>query len=171
MTKKLLTLLCIGLLNFQYLEAWGVRGHTVANLAAVEGIRQDGPVFLKSEEAYIGHLGTIPDTWRSPSEPYRRISEDANHGWYTEGFAFIPNPPHSRTEFILRVYDEYQRVKASDPERAKLLNIRYTGLQAYSIIEGYERIKAGMRVYRAADNPEQARTRVPAIYAAISPLF
>ena len=26
-------------------------------------------------------------------------------------------------------------------------------------------------MYRAADNPEQGRTRVPAIYAAISPLF
>jgi hypothetical protein len=26
-------------------------------------------------------------------------------------------------------------------------------------------------VYRAADNPEQGRTRVPAIYLALSPLF
>jgi hypothetical protein len=37
-------------------------------------------------EAYIGHLGTIPDTWRSFTEPYLRISEDANHGRYTEQF-------------------------------------------------------------------------------------
>ena len=59
-----------------------------------------------------------------------------------EGFAFIPSPPHSRTEFILRVYDEYLRVHTADPDRAKLLNIRYTGLQAYSLIEGYERMKA-----------------------------
>jgi hypothetical protein len=169
--RRVWALISLPLLTLQPLSAWGDRGHTVANLAAVEGIPQDGPVFLKSLEAYIGHLGPIPDTWRSPSEPYLRISEDANHGWYTEGFSFIPTPPHSRTEFMLRVYDEYQRVKASDPERAKLLNIRYTGLQAYSIIEGYERIKAGMRVYRAADNPEQVGTRVPAIYAGISPLF
>ena len=66
---------------------------------------QDGPAFLKAQEAYIGHLGTIPDTWRGYTEPYLRISEDANHGWYTEQFDYIPNPPHSRTEFILRVYD------------------------------------------------------------------
>jgi hypothetical protein len=169
--RTAVALLSISLLTLQSLFAWGDRGHTVANLAAVEAIPQDGPVFLKALEAYIGHLGPIPDTWRSPSEPYLRISEDANHGWYTEGFSFIPNPPHSRTEFILRVYDEYQRVKASDPERAKLLNIRYTGLQAYSIIEGYERIKAGMRVYRAAGNPERAPTSVPAMYPRISPLF
>ena len=34
-----------------------------------------------------------------------RISEDANHGWYTEQFSFIPNPPHSRTEFYEQATD------------------------------------------------------------------
>jgi hypothetical protein len=169
--KRILALAAIPFLALQPLGAWGVRGHTVANLAAVEGIPQDGPVFLKLMEAYIGHLGTIPDTWRSYTEPYLRISEDANHGWYTEGFSFIPDPPHSRTEFILRVYDEYQRVSAKDPERAKLLNIRYTGTQAYSIIEGYERMKAGMRLYRGIDDPGHALPNLAAVYAAISPAF
>src|SRR5215813_5402341 len=171
MHKKLFPLLAVAILNLQPLSAWGVRGHTVANLAAVEGIPQDGPVFLKSQEAYVGHLGTIPDTWRSYTEPYLRISEDANHGWYTEGFSFIPNPPHSRTEFILRVYDEYLRVKSADPERAKLLNIRYTGLQAYSIMEGYERVKAGMRLYRMADGTSQSRVNLTQAYASISPML
>jgi hypothetical protein len=165
MTRQLLALLCIGLIGLPPLNAWGVRGHTVANLAAVEGIPQDGPVFLKAQEAYIGHLGTIPDTWRGYTEPYLRISEDANHGWYTEQFDFIPNPPHSRTEFVLRVYDQYLKVKATDPDRAKLINIRYTGTQAYSIMEGYERIKAGMRLYRNAD------TAFGPTMAAISPVF
>jgi hypothetical protein len=43
---KLLTLACAGSLALPPLDAWGVRGHTVANLAAVEGIPADGPVFL-----------------------------------------------------------------------------------------------------------------------------
>ncbi len=154
MKSKTVIAACMSLLVIRHLPAWGVRGHTVANLAAAEGIPQDGLAFLRAQKAYIGHLGTIPDTWRSPSEPYLRISEDANHGWYTEGFDFIPDPPHSRTEFILRVYDEYLKTKTKDPERAKLLNIRYTGLQAYSIMEGYERMKAGMRLYRAVSNPD-----------------
>ncbi|HKE29676.1 MAG TPA: hypothetical protein VKB88_45315 [Bryobacteraceae bacterium] len=154
------------------LGAWGVRGHTVANLAAVEGIPEDGPAFLRAQKAYIGHLGTIPDTWRSPSEPWLRISEDANHGWYTEAFDFIPDPPHSRTEFTLRVYDEYLKTRSKDPDRAKLLNIRYTGLQAYSMIEGYERMKAGMRLYRGLIAPgDAARTNIATLYAPISPLL
>ena len=72
--KKTFALLSIALLNAPTIGAWGVRGHTVANLVAVEGLPQDGLAFLKSQEAYIGHLGTIPDTWRGYTEPYLRIS-------------------------------------------------------------------------------------------------
>lgn len=91
--EKITALLCAQLFVIQNAGAWGVRGHTVANLAAVESIPQNGPTFLKSQKAYIGHLGIIPDTWRSVSEPFLRISEDSNHSWYTEGFDFIPEPP------------------------------------------------------------------------------
>ena len=164
------------LLNLeQQLGAWGFRGHTVANLAAVEAIPSDGPAFLKTYKGYIGHLGPIPDTWRSPTDAFLRISEDPNHGWYTESFDFIKEIPRSRTAFTLRVYDEYLRVNKSDPERAKFLNIRYTGLQAYSMMEGYERIRAGMRLYRMASSKDA--TVAPQYrdlagrYAAISSMF
>jgi hypothetical protein len=170
--NRAIAVLCVQVIAMQSISAWGIRGHTLANLAAVEGIPADGPVFLKTQKAYIGHLGTIPDTWRSVTEPYLRISEDANHSWYTEGFDFIPEPPHSRTEFILRVHDEYLRVSKSNPERAKLLNIRYTGLEAYSIMEGYERMKAGMRLYRHASDPgTRAFSNIASLYGAISPVF
>jgi hypothetical protein len=154
------------------LGGWGFRGHTIANLAAVESLN-DGPIFLKSYKAYIGHLGPVPDTWRSPTEPYLRISEDPNHGWYTESFDFIKEIPRSRTEFILRVYDEYQRVAKTNPERARLLNIRYTGLQAYSMMEGYERMIAGMRLYRLATAKEGASRfgNLTGMYGGVSPLY
>src|SRR5579864_4199821 len=150
MNRQILALASIFFLTMPGLQAWGLRGHTVANLAAVAALPDDGPVFLRSEKAYIGHLGAIPDTWRSPTEAYLRISEDPNHGWYTEDFDFIKEIPRSRTEFTLRVYDEYLRVSKTNPQRARLLNIRYTGLQAYSMMEGYERMKSGMRLYRLA---------------------
>jgi hypothetical protein len=170
--SKTIALCCIALLATENVGAWGIRGHTLVNLAAVESIPQDGPVFLKAQKAYIGHLGPIPDSWRSITEPFLRISEDANHSWYTEGFDFIPDPPRSRTEFILRVYDEYLRVAKSDPDRAKLLNIRYTGLEAYSTIEGFERMKAGMRLYRRLSDPGQHEfDNVAKLYAQISPLY
>jgi hypothetical protein len=174
MMRKVLAILLL-LNSQQQLNAWGFRGHTVANLAGVEAISADGPAFLKTYKGYIGHLGPIPDTWRSPSDPFLRISEDPNHGWYTESFDFMKEIPRSRTEFTLRVYDEYLRVSKSDPERAKLLNIRYTGLQAYSMMEGYERMKAGMRLYRIASSKDAALSPqysdLAGQYAAISSLY
>jgi hypothetical protein len=173
MLHRTVAAVCVFLVSLPQLEAWGFRGHTVANLAAVEAIPADGPVFLKAFEAYIGHLGPIPDTWRSPGDPYLRISEDPNHGWYTESFDFIKEIPRSRTEFTLRVYDEYLRVSKTNPERAKFLNIRYTGLQAYSMMEGYERVKAGMRLYRlaSAKGGESRYRDIGSMYASISPLY
>jgi hypothetical protein len=172
MTKKYLIYLCVFVLGANtYLDGWGLRGHTIANLVAVESISADGPMFLKGYKAYIGHLGVIPDTWRGGTEPFLRISEDPNHGWYTESFGFIKEVPHSRTEFTLKVYDEYLRVSKTNPERAKMLNIRYTGLQAYSMMEGYERMKAGMRLYRFAGyKSRDGHVRdLASLYAPISP--
>ncbi|MEO8657603.1 MAG: nuclease [Bryobacteraceae bacterium] len=173
MNQRLCCLLCLEFLLTQPLAAWGLRGHTVANLAAVEAIPADGPAFLRLHKAYIGHLGTIPDTWRSPADPFLRISEDPNHGWYTEEFDFVKDIPRSRTEFTLKVYDEYLRVRKQSSEKARLLNIRYTGLQAYSAMEGYERMKAGMRLYRLGGTPAEGRvfSNLAARYGAISPLF
>jgi hypothetical protein len=80
MNRPIIAIASIFVMTMPELQAWGPRGHTVANLAAVAAIPDDGPVFLRPEKAYIGHLGMIPDTWRSPTEPYLRISEDPNHG-------------------------------------------------------------------------------------------
>jgi hypothetical protein len=38
MLKKVVAIIAVGLIHLQSVEAWGVRGHTVANLAAVEGL-------------------------------------------------------------------------------------------------------------------------------------
>jgi hypothetical protein len=130
--------------------AWGARGHRAANRAAVEAIPDDGPVFLREYEDWIGATGPLPDSWRGVSEPYSKIFEDPNHGWFKEQFAFMKEIPRNRYEFVLRLYDEYLRIKATDPERAKLTNVRWTGTLPYAAIENYDRMKSAMRAYRAA---------------------
>jgi hypothetical protein len=52
--RRAFALISLPLLTRRPLGAWSERGHTVVNLAAVEGIPQDGPVFLKSLEAFLG---------------------------------------------------------------------------------------------------------------------
>jgi hypothetical protein len=127
---------------------WGPRGHITANRAAVSGIPADGPVFLKNYAEWIAQTGPVPDSWRGVSEPFSKIFEDPNHGWFKEQFAFMKQIPRSRYEFVLALYDEYLRIKGTDPERAKLTNVRWTGTMPYAAMENYDRMKSAMRSYR-----------------------
>jgi len=128
--------------------AWGVRGHETANRAAVQSIPDDGPVFLRNYVDWITQTGPLPDSWRGNSEPYSKLFEDPNHGWFKEQFAFLKAIPRSRYEFVLALYDEYLKTRSTDPERARLTNVRWTGTLPYAAIENYDRMKSAMRTYR-----------------------
>jgi hypothetical protein len=130
--------------------AWGVRGHESANRAAVKAIPSDGPVFLQKYEDWITSIGPVPDSWRRNTEPYSKIFEDPNHGWFKEQFAFMKAIPRSRYEFVLRLYDQYLKIRDKDPQQAARTNIRWTGTLPYAAIENYDRMKADMRLYRSA---------------------
>jgi hypothetical protein len=128
--------------------AWGPRGHQSANRAAVESLPENGPRFLLPYADWIANTGPVPDSWRNNSEPWSKIFEDPNHGWFKEQFAFMSAVPRSRYEFILRLYDEYLRTRDREPERAALTNVRWTGTLPYAAMENYDRMKSAMRAYR-----------------------
>jgi hypothetical protein len=144
----------IALLGFTpQLAAWGERGHQTANRAAVRAIPDDGPTFLRAHEDWIVYLASIPDSWRQASEPFQKIIEDPNHGWFREQFQFIKdeNLPRSRYEFVLALDAEHRRLVATgDTKAGALTNIRWTGTLPYAAVETYEQMVAGMRRYRAA---------------------
>jgi hypothetical protein len=129
--------------------AWGVRAHTWINRVAVRTLPDDGPAFLKAHEDWIAYLSVIPDAWRRPSEPFLKMLEDPNHGWFKEQFSFMTEIPRSRYEFVLKLYDEQRRLTAAGDPAAALTNVRWTGTMAYAAVEGYERMLTGMRTYRA----------------------
>jgi hypothetical protein len=130
--------------------AWGVRGHQTANRAAVDAIPADGPVFLREFREWIAVTGPLPDSWRGTSEPYSKIFEDPNHGWFKEQFAFMKEIPRNRYEFVIRLYDQYLKLKDTDKENATFTNVRWTGTLPYAAMENYDRMKSAMRLYRAA---------------------
>src|SRR5262245_30139373 len=146
--RKLLLLL--GMLVPQILFGWGQRGHNSINRAAVRSIPEDGPVFLKAQEDWIAYLSTIPDTWRNAADPFAKMLEDPNHGWFKEQFAFMNVIPRSRYEFVLALYDEHKKLANTNPEAAKLTNVRWTGTLPYAAAECYDRMVAAMRLYRTA---------------------
>ncbi|MEQ7419245.1 nuclease [Xanthomonas campestris pv. campestris] len=129
--------------------AWGKRAHAAIDTAAIQALPDDGPVFLKRHLQVIADGAVLPDGWRSESEPFLKIEEDPNHGWFREQFAFMQNPPRSRYAFVLTLYDEQRRLAQRDPSAAERMNVRWAGTLPYAATEGYERIVATMRQIRA----------------------
>jgi hypothetical protein len=128
--------------------AWGVRGHHEMNRAVVEALADTELQFLLAQKDWIVYLGPIPDSYRTNAEPFLKIFEDPNHGWFLEQSRdLMSKPPRSRYEFVVELHEQYQQSKD------KLTNVRWTGTMPYAAIEHYERIKAAFRRIR------QARTR------------
>jgi hypothetical protein len=125
---------------------WGVRGHQSANRAAVRALPAD--------------------SWRGMNEPYSKIFEDPNHGWFKEQFAFMTAIPRSRYEFVLRLYDEFLKIREKDPDRAALTNVRWTGTLPYAAMENYDRMKSAMRLYRRAIADSSAESQKESRYLA-----
>jgi hypothetical protein len=148
-------LLLIALL-VQPLPAWGPRAHRAINRAALEALHTEGLAFLKPQYDYIVFRAPMPDNWRRPSEPFAKMFEDPNHGWFREQFAFLRDIPRSRYEFAIALFKERERIKAKQPELAQLMNIRWTGTLPYAALESYERLQATFRLYRQAKD-EQTR--------------
>jgi hypothetical protein len=136
---------------------WGARAHSVIDRTAVDALPDDGPVFLKKYVDYIAGSASIPDTWRSPSEPFSKIEEDPNHGWFREQFALMKTIPRSRYEFVLALYKENLLLQKTDPENARRMNVRWTGTLPYAAAEIYGHLVADMRLLRIAPaNSSQA---------------
>jgi hypothetical protein len=127
---------------------WGARAHAVIDRTAVDLLPEDGPIFLKKYVDYIAGSASIPDSWRGASEPFSKIEEDPNHGWFREQFAFMKVIPRSRYEFVLELYRENIRIRKSDPEDAKRMNVRWTGTLPYAAAEVYGHLVADMRLLR-----------------------
>lgn len=138
--------------------AWGAAGHRVVSRAAIKALPGDVPPFLARQIDWIGSRSVLADSWRGPHEPFSKAAEDPNHVWYTEQFAFLKDIPRSRDAFMLAVYDEHLRIRTSDPARAALTNIHYTGTLPYAVAEGYERLKGAFRTWREQRTAKQDTT-------------
>lgn len=146
--RTLVTTAFVVLVSYVSAAAWGVTGHRVIARVAVETLPADVPPFLMRQIDWIGVRSITPDSYRAASEPFIKMAEDPSHEWHLEAVAFLKTIPRSRVEFVQALYDEYTRVAATDPVRARSINVTGTGLLPYTTIEIYERLKVTFRTWR-----------------------
>ena len=145
--------------------AWGGRGQAVIDRAALPALPADGPVFLRKHADFIAEEATMPDGWRSSSEPFSKIDEDPNHTWFVERLRFLDPAPRSRYAFVLAPYREHVRLAKIDPKSAERVNVRWTGTLPYAVMEGYGRIVAGMRELRRKQSRGQPTAHIEQVLA------
>jgi hypothetical protein len=83
-SRKLIYAISALLLAPSFCLGWGARGHREINSAAVRALPAGELDFLKAQESWIVYLSTIPDTYRTQNEPFLKIFEDPDHGWFIE---------------------------------------------------------------------------------------
>jgi hypothetical protein len=119
--------------------AWSRTGHTAINRAAIAGLPDDVPGFLKQQIDWIGARSTVPDSWRDLGGPYVSADEEPNHLWRMERLpAGLEELPPSRYTFAREV---------ADPAN--------TGMLPYAAIENYERLQVAFGNWRGLHERRQ----------------
>ena len=76
MKKTLLIAVAACALMQVHTRAWGVAGHRVVSRAAILALPADVPPFLARQIDWIGSRSVLADSWRAPTEPFAKASED-----------------------------------------------------------------------------------------------
>src|SRR5450755_1138491 len=136
-------------------HAWGLKGHTIIGVAAVARMPADLPAFLQAKSAKdeIAYLQSEEDRLK--------IGEDQDHAWAREwttdhyldigddgrvaGTISLDALPATRDDFIKALWTGSHPVDAYS-----------VGFLPYSILEGYEQVRADFALWRAAPDAEKA---------------
>lgn len=125
--------------------AWGDVGHALVNRLAAKHLPQDVPEFLRDSEAQeaMAYYGPEPDRWRGPLEPELNAAQAPEHFIDLEYADLLGDLPRRRYDYV-RALAEAQKTHPELP-----LSVEKVGLQPYVTEEVWQRLKVGMREYRA----------------------
>ncbi len=125
--------------------AWGETGHRLINRLASQTLPQEVPEFLRDAAAQdaMDYLGPEPDRWKNPAEPELSAAGSPEHYLDMEYVDLLPVLPRRRYDYV-RALAVLQKDHPELP-----LSVDKVGLQPYVTTEVWERLKAGLRAYRA----------------------
>ncbi len=125
--------------------AWGEVGHALIDRLAAEHLPLDVPAFLRDKQAQeaMAYYGPEPDRWRSPAESELSAAQAPEHFIDLEYADLVGELPKRRYDYV-RALAVAQTAHPDLP-----LSVEKVGLQPYVTEEVWERLKAGLREYRA----------------------
>jgi hypothetical protein len=133
--------------------AWGGKGHSVINRAAIEAASSKLPEFMNVDREHLIFNGYEPDRWRTEAQSPMDIAQELDHFIDSEEWGSISTLPADRYAFLKQLN-----------ERRIDLRIGYL---PYAMIENYGRLVNAFRYWRTAKTPgDRESSRANAVYVA-----
>ena len=137
-------------------QAWGNTGHRLIGIAAVRGLPDDMPAFLRTPGAAadIGELSREPDRWKGGGQPHDR-ERDTAHFVDMDDNGFIMSAAGPSIDALPRLKSEYDAALTTAG-----LDVNDAGYLPYAIWDGYQNLVRDFAYWRVL-NAQEARETDP----------
>lgn len=134
--------------------AWGNTGHRLIAVAAVRGLPDELPAFLRTSAAAaeVGELAREPDRWKGAGQPHDRERDTAHFiDLDAEGRAMNPNGPSIDALPALKSQYEAALIAAG-------LDVDDAGYLPYAIMDGWQQLARDLAYWRVLNAAEARET-------------
>lgn len=137
-------------------SAWGNTGHRLIGVAAVRGLPEEMPAFLRTPAApaEVGELAREPDRWKGGGQPHDRERDTAHFIDMDDG-GHIINANGPSIDALPNLKSEYDAALI-----AAGLDVNDAGYLPYAIWDGYQQLVRDFAYWRVL-NAQEAREADP----------
>jgi hypothetical protein len=126
------------------MQAWGNTGHRLIGVAAVRGLPDEMPAFLRTPgaSAEVGELAREPDRWKGGGQPHDR-ERDTAHFIDMDDSAHVINAGGPSIDALPDLKSEYDAALV-----AAGLDVNDAGYLPYAIWDGYQQLVRDFAYWR-----------------------
>lgn len=137
-------------------SAWGNTGHRLIGIAAVRGLPDELPAFLRTPGAAadVGELAREPDRWKGGGQPHDR-ERDTAHFVDMDDTGHIMNASGPSIDALPNLKSEYDAALT-----AAGLDVNDAGYLPYAIMDGFQQLARDFAYWRVL-NAQEARETDP----------
>lgn len=135
-------------------NAWGNTGHRLIGVAAVRGLPDELPAFLRDPgaAAEVGELAREPDRWKGAGQPHDR-ERDTAHFFDMDDNAHVMNERGMSIDALPNLKSEYDAALT-----AAGLEVNDAGYLPYAIMDGYQQLVRDFATWRVLYAAEARET-------------
>jgi len=122
---------------------WGFVGHEMGGRAAAAALPAEMPAFFRDAGEQLAYLNGEPDRWRD------RASQAMDQAFSYDHYLWMENVP----EGALEAPDRFAFMDALNAAGGTPHDLRNVGLLPYRMLEMYQRLVTGWRLWRAEQDP------------------